>query len=99
MEQFHDREVEEAVSNQVSSIIEQVLWYVEQERELYRERAMEIIAESDGNEMAASRLTLDQQLKTVEVGVDETGYGDITFSLDTYSIYPSPCSGTYLWHF
>ncbi len=83
MEQFRDRDIEEAIDNSVSSIIEQVLWYLAQEQELYRRRAMEIISDCDGDDTASIGLTLDQQLEIVEEGADECGYGDLIFSLDT----------------
>ncbi len=82
MEQFRDHNIEAAIDDRVSSIIEQVLWYLSEEQELYRQRAMEIIGDCDGDETAAIGLTLDQKLEIVEEGADECGYGDLAFTLD-----------------
>ena len=83
MEQFRDHDIEQAVEHRVSGIIEQVMWYLSEEQELYRSRAIEIIAECDGDEMAACHLTMEQQLEVIEEGADEHGFGDLTFNLDT----------------
>lgn len=82
MEQFRDYDIEQAIDHRVSDIVEQVLWHLEEEQELYRQRAMEIIGECDGTDTATIGLTLDQQLEVVEEGADECGFGDLTFNLE-----------------
>lgn len=82
MDHSRDREIEEAIEHRVDSIIEQVMWYLSEEQELYRQRAMTIISECDGDDMTASDLTMEQQLEIVEEGADEHGFEDMTFSLD-----------------
>lgn len=82
MEQFRNYEIEEAIEHRVDSIIEQVLWSLE-DQGMYRERAMQLIAECDGDETAASHLAMEHQLSVVEEGADDCGFGILMFQLDT----------------
>ncbi len=83
MEHFSDHDIEEAIVHATDNIIEQVFWYLADEQELYRDRAMEVISECDGNDTAAIDLSMEQQLEVIEEGADEHGFGDLTFSLDS----------------
>lgn len=83
MEHFHDHDIEEAIDHSVSDIIEQVLWHLAEEQELYRDRAMEIISEHQGVETSAIGLSMEQHLQVIETGADEHGFGDLSFRLET----------------
>lgn len=82
MERFPDHDVEKAIEHSASDIIEQVLWYLAEERTLYRDRIMEIISEHQGVETAAIGLLMEQQLQVIETGADDHGFGDLTFTLE-----------------
>jgi hypothetical protein len=74
MEPFSDREIEAAIETALSSIIEHVLWYFANEKEMSNERASEIITDSDGADTAAIGLGLHQMLSIVDEAADECGY-------------------------
>ena len=65
-----DRDIREAIDNAVSSFVEHVLWHLSEET-LDRDRARDLIADSDWNDAVAIGLTLDQQLEAIEEGVEE----------------------------
>lgn len=79
-ERHRDHDVEKAIEGCMDACIEQVLWYVKEDGDVDRDRAMELVSECDHNEMASVGLTLEQKLEAIETGMED--YGEETLELD-----------------
>ena len=69
--------LEDAVSNIVCQVIERL-----DEGPHDRDGFQELISESEGDETAAIGLSFEERLEFIEEGVDELGWGELTFNLE-----------------